>query len=255
MFTGFVGYIRYLGTLTLFATQSIAWLFVRPYRFPQFIDEMEFIGNQSLSIISLTGLFTGAVLAYQSWIAFDIVGTDSLVGVSTSLALARELGPVMTAIVVTGRAGAAMTAKIGLMRVSEQIDALEVMAISPKQYLIAPKIVAAAIATPFLAGIFTLVGNVGGYLVGVFLCGVDPGVYIHNLKSFLAPWDIYHGLIKSIIFGFVIATICCYKGYTTKNGAEGVGKSTNESVVLGIVFTLVMDYFLSVIIPTGMRSQ
>jgi phospholipid/cholesterol/gamma-HCH transport system permease protein len=161
----------------------------------------------------------------------------------------------MCSIVVVGRAGAAMAAKIGIMRVSEQIDALEVLAISPKQYLVAPKIVAATLSTPLLCAIFSLVGNVGGYLVGVYLCGIDPGVYIHNLKSYLNPWDLYHGLIKAAIFGFVMASICCYKGYVTKNGAEGVGKATNESVVYGIVMVLVMDYFLTIMIPTGMKTQ
>jgi phospholipid/cholesterol/gamma-HCH transport system permease protein len=255
MITSITESFRGLGRFMIFTVESIMWLFVPPFRFTQLIDEMEFVGNQSLSIITLTALFTGAVFAYQSWIAFDIVGTDSLVGVSTSLALARELAPVMTSIVITGRAGAAMAAKLGIMRVSEQIDALEVLAISPKQFLVAPKIVAGMISSPLLCVIFSLVGNVGGYLVGVYLCGIDPGVYIHNLKSFLAPWDIYHGLIKSLIFGFFISAISCYKGYVTKNGVEGVGKATNEAVVYGIVLTLVMDYFLSVLIPTGYRSQ
>lgn len=247
--------LRSLGKISLFTMDSFRWLFIRPYRWPQLIDEMEFVGNQSLSIISLTAVFTGAVLAFQSWIALDMVGTDSLVGVSVSLALVRELSPVMTAIVVTGRAGAAMTAKLGIMRVSEQIDALEVMAISPQQYLVAPKLVAATVATPFLCAIFSLVGNVGGYLVGVYMCGVDPGVYVHNLKSFLDPWDFYHGLIKAMIFGLLIGAICCFKGYRTKNGAEGVGRATNESVVYCIVVILVVDYFLTVILPSGMRTQ
>jgi phospholipid/cholesterol/gamma-HCH transport system permease protein len=246
---------RDLGKISIFVAQSIAWLFSKPYRFRQIIDELEFVGNQSLSIITLTALFTGAVFAFQSWIALDLVGTSALVGVSVSLALARELGPVMCAIVVTGRAGAAMAAKIGIMRVSEQIDALEVLAISPKQYLIAPKIVAATIATPLLCAIFILVGNVGGYFVGVHFCGVDPGIYIHNLKSYLDPWDLYHGMIKATIFGFLMASIACYKGYITKNGAEGVGKATNESVVYGMVVILVVDYFLTVLLPTGLKTQ
>jgi phospholipid/cholesterol/gamma-HCH transport system permease protein len=244
-----------LGDFGIFVGRSLAWIKQRPFRWRLVIDEIEQIGHQSLFIAALTGLFTGAVLAYQSWLAFKIVGTTSLVSPTVCLSLVRELGPVMTGIVLSGRAGAGMAAKIGIMRVTEQIDALDVIGVNPKQYLVLPRILAATIAMPILASVFSLVGIVGGYLVGVFVCLIDQGIYIQQMKVYFAPWDYFHGLFKSVFFGFIMAAICCYQGYYAKNGAEGVGKATNRSVVISIVTILVTDYFLSTIIPTGVRSQ
>ena len=246
-------WIKELGAFGIFTKDALAALFIPPFRLNVLVDEVEFIGNQSLFIICLTSLFTGAVFAYQSWLAFSIVGTQSLVSVSTSLALLRELAPVMTSIVVAGRVGAAMAANIGIMRVTSQIDALELMAISPLQYLVTPKLIAAIVSVPLLCAVFCLIGNVGGYIVGVGVCNVDAGIYIQKLKEYLDPMDLYHGMIKATCFGFLIAAISCYKGYRAKNGAEGVGRATNESVVLSIVTILVLDYFLTVLIPTGRR--
>lgn len=251
----FRNFLADFGRFWIFVFEAFFWMLQPPFRLRLYLDELEFVGNQSLNVVMLTGLFTGAVLAYQSWLAFDLVGTDSLVSASVGVALVRELAPVLTAIVVAGRAGAAMAAKLGIMRVTEQMDALEVMAISPRQYLVAPRIFAGMVATPLLIAVFSLLGNLGGYLVGVFVCGIDPGIYVEKLKFYLAPWDVYHGLIKGIFFGLILSGIGCYKGFFAKNGAEGVGKATNEAVVYATVTILVMDYFLSVIIPTGMRSQ
>jgi phospholipid/cholesterol/gamma-HCH transport system permease protein len=250
-----MSWVAGLGRFFLFVAESIAWVFRRPFRWRLVVDEMEFIGNQSLFIVGLTSLFTGAVLAYQSWLALKIVGTDSLVGMTTAISLARELGPVMTGLVVTGRAGAAIAAKIGIMRVTEQIDALEVMAISPQQYLVGPKIVAAVLALPLLTAVFCLMGNFGAYVVSIWVAGIDPGIYIAKLKFYLEPWDLYHGLIKSAVFGFILSTVGAYQGYSAKNGAEGVGKATNQAVVFAMVAIFVVDYFLSVIVPSGYRSQ
>ena len=243
--------IRELGEYALFTLSSLTSAFERPFRFRILVDEIEFVGVQSLFIICLTSLFTGAVFAYQSWIALSIVGTQSLVGVSVSLALLRELGPVMTSIVVAGRAGAAMAAKIGIMRVTSQIDALELMAISPKQYLVTPKVLASILSVPLLCAVFCLLGNVGGYIVGVGLLNIDGGIYLEKMKAFLYPMDMFHGLIKATIFGLLLSSVSCYKGYKATNGAEGVGRATNESVVVSIVGILVLDYFLTIIIPTG----
>jgi phospholipid/cholesterol/gamma-HCH transport system permease protein len=244
-----------LGRFWIFMAQTYGWMFKRPYRFNLLIDELEFIGNQSLFIVSLTATFSGAVFAYQSWLAFSMVGTESLVGPSVGLSLVRELAPVMTGIVVTGRAGAAMAAQIGIMRVTEQIDALEVMGISPQQYLVLPRLIATTIAVPLLVALFGLIGNLGGYLVATLVCGVDPGIYVTKLKYFLDPWDFYHGVLKGIVFGFLLGGIGCYKGYIAKNGVEGVGKATNDAVVFGIVTIFILDYFLSVLLPTGIRTQ
>lgn len=250
-----MSWLTYLGDYFIFIGQSVAWVFRRPFRWRLIFDEMEFIGNQSLFIVALTAIFTGAVFAYQSWMALKIVGTDSLVGMTVAIALARELAPVMAALVVTGRAGAAIAAKIGIMRVTEQIDALEVMAISPQQYLVGPKVIAAFFAMPLLTAIFCLIGNLGAYGIAMTVCGIDPGIYVAKLKFFLEPWDLYHGLIKSAVFGVVLSSVGCYKGYRAKNGAEGVGTATNEAVVFAMVSILVLDYFLSVIIPSGYRTQ
>jgi len=167
-----------LGRFWLFVWDSFTWVFQRPFRFRLLLDEIEFIGNQSLFIVSLTATFTGAVFAYQSWLAFSIVGTESLVGPSVGLSLVRERAPVMTGLVVTGRAGAAIAAQIGIMRVTEQIDALEIMGIFTQQYLVLPRILAAVISLPLLVALFGFIGNLGGYLVAVFVCGVDPGIYV-----------------------------------------------------------------------------
>ncbi|HVJ64699.1 MAG TPA: ABC transporter permease [Bdellovibrionota bacterium] len=249
------GSLMALGDFGLFVGRTLAWLKQKPFRWRLLVDELESIGHQSLFITALTGFFTGAVLSYQSWLAFKIVGTTSLVSATVCLSLVRELGPVMTAIVLSGRAGAGMAAKIGIMRVTEQIDALEVMGVSPKQYLVLPRLIAAAIALPILASVFSLVGNVGGYIVGVLVCLIDQGIYIQQMKFYLVPWDYLHGVFKSVFFGFIMAAICCYQGYYAKNGAEGVGTATNRSVVISIVTILVTDYFLSTIIPTGVRGQ
>jgi len=248
-------WLTHLGDFLVFVFESCRWVFRRPFRWRLIVDEMEFIGNQSLFIVALTSLFTGAVFAYQSWMALKIVGTDSLVGMTVAISLARELGPVMTGLVVTGRAGAAIAAKIGIMRVTEQIDALEVMAISPQQYLVGPKIVAAVLALPLLTAIFCLIGNLGAYAVATVVCGIDPGIYVAKLKFFLEPWDLYHGMIKGAVFGGILASVGSYRGYRAKNGAEGVGSATNEAVVYAMVAIFVVDYFLSVIVPSGYRSQ
>ncbi len=244
-----------LGRFGIFVYDSIESMFHKPNRFRLFMDEMEFIGNQSIFIVCLTSIFSGAVLAYQTWLGFDMVGTSSLVGVSVSLSLVRELAPIMAGIVVAGRAGGAMAAKIGIMRVTEQIDALEIMAISPLQYLVGPRILASTIALPILVALFGLVGNVGGYFVATAVCGIDSGIYIQKLKLFMDPWDFYHGMIKASIFGFLLAAISCYQGYKAEGGVEGVGKATNNAVVFSTVTILVLDYFLGVLVPTGIRTQ
>lgn len=251
----FLNMIRDLGRFCLFVTEAILWFFRPPFRWRLVLDEIEFVGNQSIFIVSLTAIFTGAVFAYQAWLAFVLVGTDSLVGASVAIALLRELAPVLTGIVVSGRAGAAMAAKIGFMQVSEQVDAMEVMAVSPMQYLVAPRILGAMIATPILIAIFALIGNVGGYIVGTLVCHIDSGIYLQKMRYYLDPMDFFHGVIKGIFFGFILGSIGCYKGYRAGHGAEGVGRATNEAVVYAMVTILVSDYFLSVIVPTGYRSQ
>ncbi len=247
--------IESLGRIFIFFLESIGWLFRKPSRWKIILEEMEFVGNQSLVIVGITGAFTGAVLAYQLWMALEIVGTDALVLAMTALSLVRQLGPILTGIVVAGRAGAAMAAQIGLMRVTDQIDALEVMAVSPKQYLIGPKILASILATPILMAVFSMVGTLTGYFIVVFVCHIDPGVSVSQFSKYMAPWDFLHGFIKSFVYGAVLSTIGCYKGFRANHGASGVGRATNEAVVYSIVTVIVLDFFLSTIVPNGNRVE
>jgi phospholipid/cholesterol/gamma-HCH transport system permease protein len=162
-----------------------------------------------------------------------------------ALSLIRELGPVLTALMVTGRAGSAITAEIGIMKITEQIDALKTMALEPFKYLVSPKIIAAVIAVPLLCAIFDVVGISGGYVVGVKLLGVNPGAYFYEMEKSVVWKDVSSGFIKSVSFGLIISWICCFKGYYAGHGAEGVSRATTAAVVMSSVLVLVWDYFLT----------
>jgi phospholipid/cholesterol/gamma-HCH transport system permease protein len=168
-----------------------------------------------------------------------------MVGVAVALSMFRELGPVLTSFMVTGRAGSAMAAEIGTMRVTEQIDALLSMAVNPVKFLIVPRVLASIVVLPLLTVIADFVGIVGGYFVGVTILGISAGAYVANMERYVKLNDIYHGLIKATVFGLILSVIGCYKGYTTTGGAEGVGKATTESVVLSAVLILMANYFLT----------
>lgn len=209
------------------------------------LKQLSFIGAKSLFVIFLTAAFTGMVLGLQGYYTLTKFGSEGMLGTAVALSLIRELGPVLTALMVTGRAGSAITAEIGIMRITEQIDALETMALDPFKYLINPKLLAAIIALPLLCAIFDLVGIYGGWLVGVKLLGVNPGAYFYEMEKSVVWRDVYSGFIKSFSFGVIIAWIGCYKGFFADRGAEGVSKATTESVVLTSVLILVWDYFLT----------
>ena len=205
----------------------------------------EFIGVQSLPIVSLISLFVGMVFALQLVSALRQFGGDQFVGATLGIALTRELAPVFTTIVIAARAGAGMATELGSMRITEQIDALDTMAINPLQYLIAPKLVAGLIGVPLLVAIFDVVGIYGGYLVGVELLGGNGGAYWNSIASAVEWKDVYGGILKSISFGLIVSWICCYKGFYTRHSAEGLGTATTEAVVLSSVLILVWDYFLT----------
>lgn len=234
-----------MGRMLLLLLQSFIWLFRPPFRFRLFIKQMEFVGVNSLFVVLLTGLFTGMVLALQTYYAFRMFSAESLVGATVALSMTRELGPVITALMVTGRAGSAIAAEIGTMRVTEQIDALTVMAISPVQYLVVPRIVAGIIMLPLLTVISDFVGVIGGYLVGVKLLGINSGLFLNKIYEYVDFDDLYNGLIKAACFGLIFTLVGCYKGFYTRGGAEGVGKSTTQAVVLGSVLILMFDYVLT----------
>jgi phospholipid/cholesterol/gamma-HCH transport system permease protein len=238
----FIAEFGRLGTLLL---EVVYYTFRRPFRFGEIYKQMEFVGVKSLIVVMITGGFTGMVLALQSYYGFRKFGAEGLVGTTVALSMTRELGPVLTSLMVAGRAGSAMAAELGTMRVTEQIDALVVMALNPIKYLIVPRVIASMLMLPVLTIISDFVGIIGGYLVGVKLLGINEGAYVNKMISYLGIDDIYNGLIKSAVFGIILSLISCYKGFNTRGGAEGVGKATTEAVVVSSVTILVSDYVLT----------
>ncbi len=229
--------------LLLFST--IAWMFRPPYRFRVLFKQMEFVGVNSIIVVLIAGAFTGMVFALQSYYGFRMFGGESLVGATVALGVTRELGPVFTALMVTGRVGSAMAAEIGTMKVTEQIDALHTMSVNPVHYLVMPRIVAAIVMLPVLTVVSDFVGIVGGYFVGVELLNINSGIFVAKIVEFVDLGDIYNGLIKAACFGLILSLIGCYKGMKTTGGAEGVGKATTQSVVLASVTIFISDYFLT----------
>jgi len=230
--------------LSLFG-QSVAWFFRRPVRFREYFRQLDFIGAQSVTLIVLTGAFTGMVSALQGYIGMSKYGAQSMVGATVALALTRELGPVITALMIVGRVGSAMTAEIGSMRNTQQIDALQSMAVDPIQYLIVPRIFASAIVMPILALIFSLAGMIGAYLVSTHYLGVDTGAFMSGVRYYLDPDDVRHGAVKAVFFGLITALVACYKGYYATGGARGVGIATTKAVVLSSVLVLISDYLMT----------
>jgi phospholipid/cholesterol/gamma-HCH transport system permease protein len=243
--------LRTMGRMLIFLSESVYLIFVPPFKYRYLFRQIRFFGAKSLIVIILTGAFTGMVLAIQLYYTLRKFGSDALLGPAVALSLIRELGPVLSALMVTGRAGSALTAEIGIMRISEQIDVLTTMALNPLRYLSVPNIVAAVIAFPLLAAIFDLVGIYGGYLVGVKLLGMSSGTYFSQMEHFLDMSDIRMGLYKSVSFGIIVSWVSCYKGFHTNEtgyGAEGVSKSTTEAVVMSSVLILIWDYFIGSIL-------
>lgn len=234
-----------LGKFTTFAVRFFYWMIRPPFRVRNIFSQFVFIGNKSLFIICLSGAFTGMVMAYQTYFGFKLINVDTLVGPVVAITLAKELGPVLSGLIVAGRAGAAMAAQIGSMKVTEQIDALEVMGINGIQYLAVPRIISASLALPLLTAIFQFVGNIGSYLIGTKVLNIDEGIYFSKLSEFMYIEDMWQGLIKAFFFGFIIAIIGTYFGFQVQRGAEGVGRGTNKAVVWGMISVLVWDYFLT----------
>ncbi len=239
------GIIEDVGIFSVFCIDSLRWGFRRPFRYGELLQHMEFIGNKSVLIICLTGLFTGMVFSFQVYQGFKIVNAGNLVGPTVALGITRELGPVLTGLIVAARAGGAMAARIGTMRVTEQIDALEVMGINPKQFLVFPRILAAFITVPLLTALFIYVALIGSHLLVVDILGQDEAVFLQKVYLFLEPKDIGQGLFKSAIFGVIFSYVCTYRGFFTKGGAKGVGDATNQGVVISMVLIIVSDYFLT----------
>lgn len=245
IFQSIVAFIRTTGEFVRFGAQSISLIFSKPFRWDEIIAHMEFVGNKSVVIICLSGLFTGLALAYQIYLGFKLVNLTALVGPTVGLGVLRELGPVMTGLIVSARAGGAMAARLGTMRVTEQIDALEVMGVDPVQYLVSPRIVASFITMPLLCGIFDFVAMAGCWLISVGLFGIDNASFWNRTTTYLKPYHLYEGLFKAALFGLFFAVICTQRGYNTKGGAEGVGNATNEGVVTSMVMIIILDFFVT----------
>ncbi|MFZ4403287.1 MAG: MlaE family ABC transporter permease [Pseudobdellovibrionaceae bacterium] len=241
-------FVYEIGAIVLFAIDSFRLFFTKPSRTNELIKHIEFVGNQSLGIIGLTGLFTGLALSFQVYLGFKIVNATNLVGPTVALGISRELGPVLTGLIVAARAGGAMAARLGTMRVNEQIDALDVMGVNTKQYLIAPRLVAAIISMPFLTAVFDFVAMLGSYILCVKLVQLDEAIFWQKIRDTMEVRHINEGLIKSMVFGLVFSVICTYRGFTTTGGAKGVGEATNKGVVQSMVMIIILDYFLMNII-------
>ncbi|MBN1521502.1 MAG: ABC transporter permease [Candidatus Aureabacteria bacterium] len=241
-------FLEAIGKSGMFLIKSIIGLFQCGCKVKNVSEQMLFIGVKSSFIIILTGVFTGMVLALQGYYSLSKFGATALLGPAVALTLIRELGPVLTALMVVARAGSALTAEIGTMRVTEQIDAIEIMGIDPFSYLIMPNMVAAIIAFPLLTAIFDVVGVWGGCLVAVQLLNLSMGSYFGEMSSYVEMSDITNGIIKSVIFAVIVLWICLYMGFYTKGGAKGVSTSTTRAVVFSAVHIFMWDYLLTSIL-------
>ena len=217
----------------------------KPKRWSLFFQQCQFIGVESTPIIALVSFFTGAVFALQTGYAFRLFNAETLVGATVGLSLTREIAPVFAGLMVTARAGSAMAAELGTMRVTEQIDALEAMAVNPFHYLLVPRVLAATAMMPLLTTLFNFVGFIGAYLVGIVLLNIPEGPFMYRMEDMVDADDLFAGLFKALFFGFLMACISCYQGFHAKGGALGVGRATTRAVVISSVTILIVDYFLT----------
>ena len=244
-----IAIVEALGRFGTFFAQAAALLVTPPFKMRAFIGRIHYIGFNSLLIILLTGAFTGMVLGLQIYLTLSRFGSEAYLGPAVALSLIRELGPVLAALMITGRAGSALTAEIGIMRITEQIDALTVMALNPMRYLVVPSLLAGLITFPMMTALFDVVGIFGGYLVGVELLGLSQGTYFGEMKTFVDMKDVMTGFWKSLSFGVIVTWVATYKGFHVGHGAEGVARATTQSVVLASVLILVWDYFMGSVLP------
>ena len=243
-----------LGRMGVFLLSALAGVFRRPFRGRELLKQLDFIGVGSVTVIFFTALSSGMVLGLQGYYSLHKFGAEGMLGSAVSLTLIMELGPILTALMVTGRAGSAMCAEIGIMRISEQIDALECMAVDPFRYLISPKLLATLISVPLLTAMFDVVGIFGGYLAGVRLMGVSSGSYFNGMMQSVSNHDIRLGLIKSFVFALLLIWISTGRGYFVQQirgvgfGAESVSKVTTQAVVLSSISVLIFDYLLTAVL-------
>ena len=242
--------VNELGAMAIFAGLAVLHVFTFPFQFRKILSQLYFIGFRSVSVILLVSVFTGMVLGLQGYYTLAKFGSTGLLGPAVALSLIRELGPVLTAIMIIARAGSSMAAEIGIMRISEQIDALDTMNINPIKFLVSPRIVASLISFPLLTALFDVVGIIGGYITSVVLLHLSAGTYFTQIEASVVMQDITGGFAKSVVFGFIVTVICCFQGYFTHMrdggfGAKGVSMSTTTAVVMSCVAVLVVDYVMT----------
>jgi len=237
-----------LGQMTLFLLGALRRFAARPFRGLELLEQMRFIGNRSLSIVCLTSAFTGMVLALQGYSALVRFGSETLVGSLVALSLTRELAPVLAALMVTARAGSAITATLGNLRVGDQIDAMRSMAVDPLQYFVSPRLVAAIAVVPMLTAIFSLVGIGAAYGLSVSVLHLDGGQFLASVRDSVDWSDVSGGIWKSVVFAVCVAWICSYYGFFAQGGAKGVGAATTQAVVATSVVILVSDYVMTALL-------
>jgi len=240
-----------IGTTVSLTIQTLRWLFRPPFRVNQMLAAMDYIGVQSIFIVGLTGTFSGMVLALQTTYALKAFSAEGRVGGIVAVSLAREVAPVFSAIMVTARAGSAMAAELGNMRVTEQIDAITTMGVSPVQYLLSPRLLAGVLMGPLLCILYTTVGMLGAYVVSIVWLGGDFGIFMQSIRNTAVPKDLFMGIIKSAVFGFLISSIACRHGFFAAGGARGVGLATTNAVVESCVSILVTNYILTQVMLQG----
>jgi phospholipid/cholesterol/gamma-HCH transport system permease protein len=244
-----VRWVNELGAMALFLLRAFLMIFC-PKQFSSIVQQVYFIGARSAMIVMFVGLFTGMVLGLQLFHTLVKFGSAGVLGTAVALSLVRELGPVLTAIMITARAGSSMAAEIGIQRISEQIDALDTMRIDPLRYLVSPRIAASIISFPLLTALFDLIGILGGFMTGVMLMGLNAGTYFYHVRTGVEMEDITGGFVKAVVFAVLVSMICCFQGYYTHlrkdgYGAKAVGLSTTSAVVMSCVLILVADYVVT----------
>jgi phospholipid/cholesterol/gamma-HCH transport system permease protein len=241
----FLGFVAAAGRLVIFAGMALATAFSPPFYPRAMLRQMVDIGYFSLPVVGLTAIFTGMVLALQSYTGFSRFAAEGAVATVVVLSVTRELGPVIAGLMVAGRVGAAMAAEIGTMRVTDQIDALTTLSTNPLRYLVLPRLIAGLVTLPLLVVVADIIGVFGGYLVGVYRFGFNPSAYLARTQQYLETSDVVSGLVKAAAFGFIVALMGCYHGYYSRGGAQGVGQATTAAVVSASILILFFDYAIT----------
>ena len=241
----FLAGLETMGRLTLFTARAVYYAVQPPYYWRLLLRQMVEIGYYSLPVVGLTAIFTGMVLALQSYTGFTRFNAEAAIPNVVVLSMTRELGPVLAGLMVAGRIGAAIAAEIGTMRVTEQIDALTTLSTNPLKYLVAPRLVAGLLMLPLLVGVADLIGVFGGYIVSIYKLGFNPATYIKNTVDFVEPLDVISGLVKAAVYGFLVTLMGCYHGYHSRGGAQGVGAATTNAVVSASILILIFNYIIT----------